>query len=179
MLGTSLGEGNGNPLQYSCLENPADRGAWWTAVFGVTQSQTRLKRLSSSSSSSSRDLPGGSVVKTLCSQCRGPRFNLCSGKLIPYTTQSSHAATKDPVYRNEDLRFCVPQLRPRAANIKKYFKNKVFGKILKNSFLPISDFDIAGAGLSTTKTNTETSIMYHLSRRQFHRIMITLDPLDS
>ena len=39
----------GNPLQYSCLENPRDRGAWWTAVYGVTQSQTRLKRLSSSS----------------------------------------------------------------------------------------------------------------------------------
>ena len=47
------GEGNGNPLQYSCLENPRDRGSWWAAVYGVTQSQTRLKRLSSSSSSSS------------------------------------------------------------------------------------------------------------------------------
>ena len=48
-----LGEGNGNPLQCSCLENPRDGGAWWAAVCGVTQSQTRLKRLSSSSSSSS------------------------------------------------------------------------------------------------------------------------------
>ena len=38
--------GEGNPLQYSCLENPVDRGAWWTAVQGVTQSQTQLKRLS-------------------------------------------------------------------------------------------------------------------------------------
>jgi len=47
-----VGEGNGNPLQYSCLENPRDGGAWWAAVCGVTQSQTRLKRLSSSSSSS-------------------------------------------------------------------------------------------------------------------------------
>ena len=37
------GEGNGNPLQCSCLENPRDRGAWWAAVYGVTQSQTRLK----------------------------------------------------------------------------------------------------------------------------------------
>ena len=45
-----IGEGNGNPLQCSCLENPSDRGAWWTAVYGVSQSQTRLKRLSSSSS---------------------------------------------------------------------------------------------------------------------------------
>ena len=45
-----IGGGNGNPLQYSCLENPRDRGAWWAAVYGVTQSQTWLKRCSSSSS---------------------------------------------------------------------------------------------------------------------------------
>ena len=45
------GKGNGNPLQYSCLENPRDRGAWWAAAYGVAQSRTRLKRLSSSSSS--------------------------------------------------------------------------------------------------------------------------------
>ena len=44
-----IGEGHGNPLQCSCLENPRDRGAWWAAVYGVAQSQTRLKRLSSSS----------------------------------------------------------------------------------------------------------------------------------
>ena len=42
------GEGNGNLLQCSCLENPRDRGAWWAAIYGVTQIQTRLKRLSSS-----------------------------------------------------------------------------------------------------------------------------------
>ena len=47
-----IGEGNGNPLQCSCLENPRDRGAWWAAVYGVAQSQTRLRWLSSSSSSS-------------------------------------------------------------------------------------------------------------------------------
>ena len=46
-----IAEGNGNPLQCSCLENPRDRGAWWAAVYGVAQSQTRLKQLSSSSSS--------------------------------------------------------------------------------------------------------------------------------
>ena len=46
------GEGNGNPLQCSCLENPRDSRAWWAAVSGVAQSWTRLKRLSSSSSSS-------------------------------------------------------------------------------------------------------------------------------
>ena len=40
-----IGEGNGNPLQCSCLENPRDGGAWWAAVYGVTQSQTRLSDL--------------------------------------------------------------------------------------------------------------------------------------
>ena len=47
-----IGEGNGNPLQYSCLENPRDGEAWWAAIYGVVQSRTRMKRLSSSSSSS-------------------------------------------------------------------------------------------------------------------------------
>ena len=41
-LGISSGEGNGNPLQYSCLENDMDREAWWAIVHGVTKSQTRL-----------------------------------------------------------------------------------------------------------------------------------------
>ena len=41
-----IGEGNGNPLQYSCLENPRDGGDWWAAVYEVAQSQTRLKQLS-------------------------------------------------------------------------------------------------------------------------------------
>ena len=45
-----IGEGSGTPLQCSCLENPRDGGAWWAAVYGVAQSRTRLKRLSSSSS---------------------------------------------------------------------------------------------------------------------------------
>ena len=45
-----IGEGNGNPLQCSCLENPRDGGAWWAAVSGVAQSRTGQKRLSSSSS---------------------------------------------------------------------------------------------------------------------------------
>ena len=47
-----IGEGNGNPLQCSCLENPRDGGAWWAAGYGVAQSRTRLKRLSSSSRAS-------------------------------------------------------------------------------------------------------------------------------
>ena len=46
-----IGEGNGNPLQCSCLENPRDGGTWWAVIYEVAQSRTRLKRLSSSSSS--------------------------------------------------------------------------------------------------------------------------------
>ena len=70
------GEGNGNPLQCSCLENPKDGGAWWAAVYGVAQSRTWLKRLSSSSSSSSSSgsvymgFPGGASGKEPACQCR-------------------------------------------------------------------------------------------------------------
>ena len=52
-----IGEGSGNPLQCSCLENPRDGGAWWAAIYGVTQSRTSLKQLSSSSSIPSFHLP--------------------------------------------------------------------------------------------------------------------------
>ena len=45
-LGRSPGEGNGNPHQYSCLENPMDRGAWWAGIYKVTKSWTQLKQLS-------------------------------------------------------------------------------------------------------------------------------------
>ena len=57
------GEGNGSPLQYSCLENPRDEGAWWAAVYGVAQSQTRLKRLSSSSSRLLLNLYAGYIMR--------------------------------------------------------------------------------------------------------------------
>ena len=57
LLQLHLGEGNGIPIQYSCLENPRDGGAWWAAIYGVTQSRTWLKRLNSSSSSYISFLP--------------------------------------------------------------------------------------------------------------------------
>ena len=59
-----IGEGNGNPLQCSCLENPRDGGAWWAAVYGVAQSRTRLKRLSSSS-----------IVDSQCFSCIAKSFS--------------------------------------------------------------------------------------------------------
>ena len=57
-----IGEGNGNPLQCPCLENPKDGGAWWAAIYGVAQSQTQLRQLSSSSSSSREAHQGNSSL---------------------------------------------------------------------------------------------------------------------
>ena len=64
-----IGEGNGNPLQSSCLENPRDGGAWWAAVYGVTQSRTWLKRLRSSSSVYMSILFSPSLPLFLCQLC--------------------------------------------------------------------------------------------------------------
>ena len=59
-------DANGNPLQCSCLENPRDGGAWWAAVYGVAQSRTRLKRLSSSLAVDTReDCAGAEVLRPL------------------------------------------------------------------------------------------------------------------
>ena len=69
-----IGEGNGNPLQCSCLANPRDGGAWWAAICGVAQSRTRLKRLSSS-----KGLPF-SGKESSC-QCRRRRFSLWVHKI--------------------------------------------------------------------------------------------------
>ena len=97
-LVASVREGNGTPLQCSCLENPRDRGAWWAAVYGVAQSRTRLKRLSSSSGNSSscglyflktnsthhplpRLLPTRSDNQK-CLQTSAPKFSLGGGGSI-------------------------------------------------------------------------------------------------
>ena len=72
-----IGEGNGNPFQCSCLENPRDRGAWWAAIYGVAQSRTQLKRLSSSSSAPNLD----ACLK---------HMNLLSGIIHTYTHHSSY-----------------------------------------------------------------------------------------
>ena len=79
-----IGEGNGNPLQCSCLENPRDMGAWWAAVYGVTQSWTRLKWLSSSSNIMYQGFPGGSTGKEHTCQWRKSkilRFNIWVKKI--------------------------------------------------------------------------------------------------
>ena len=85
-----IGEGNGDPLQCSCLENPRDGGAWWAAVYGVAQSWTRLKQLISSSSSSLNSsifrnsfksgwavesLPKLYIIQNKCCHFRFPTFD--------------------------------------------------------------------------------------------------------
>ena len=67
VLAHLVGEGNGTALQYSCLENPMGRGAWWAAVHGVTKSGTQLKPHSSSSSSSSFSTQNNPEVVTMIS----------------------------------------------------------------------------------------------------------------
>ena len=129
------GERNGNPLQYSCLENPRDGGAWWATAYGVSQSQTWLMQLSSSSSKEStkvstilgwahssrklllkslnQDFPGRPVVKNL--HCRAG--NMCSipgqGTKIPYAMeQPGLRATTTEHLRS---RVCMPKLGPDTA----------------------------------------------------------------
>ena len=76
-----IGEGNGNPLQCSCLENPRDGEAWWAAVYGVAQSRTRLKRLSSSSSSRLYPSPLTSILWSR--NISELVVNIWKGKVLP------------------------------------------------------------------------------------------------
>ena len=92
-----IGEENGNPLQCSCLENPRDGGAWWAAVYGVTQSQTRLKWLSSSSSSSSSD-----------SKCENPGFwLLTSASTLQDSLSPQGMSFRDDIPKERWSRVCT------------------------------------------------------------------------
>ena len=86
-----IGEGNGNPLQCSCLENPRDGGAWWAAVYGVAQSRTWLKRLSSSSSSSRRVTSWAQelYIITFKQSCFRPTWNTTGGTVQCLGTDSA------------------------------------------------------------------------------------------
>ena len=77
-LGEAAGEGNGNPLQCSCLENPRDGGAWWAAIYGVAQSRTLLKWLSSSRGSSKTFGFGRDCCKTFPDKVTSTIFQIFS-----------------------------------------------------------------------------------------------------
>ena len=86
------GEGNGNPLQCSCLENSRDGGAWWAAVYGVAQSRTRLTRLSSSSSSEQQVESGLAIHCFPCSKTSN-----AVGVGRHFSPQIPHSVTPDKV----------------------------------------------------------------------------------
>ena len=91
------GEGNGNPLQCSCLENPRDRGACWAAICGVSQSQTRLTWPSSSSKHTSRQpliLPRASMWETLFLYCLNCSLYILSSSSL---LESYPSLTPQPV----------------------------------------------------------------------------------
>ena len=112
-----IGEGNGNPLQCSCLENPRDGEAWWAAIYGVAQSRTQLKWLSSSSST--RLVWGLSEIRwvlsirmrfvSVCSSYHNKVHGLRGWSNRNTTTKSLSTATKDPACCNKDQRAHVPQ----------------------------------------------------------------------
>ena len=93
-----IGEGNGNPPQCSCLENPRDGGAWWAAIYGVAQSRTRLKRLSSSSSSSLVVWDNDKMPETGHSNS-AQYFLRNATKILNKTVLSSHMDKKDTIIK--------------------------------------------------------------------------------
>ena len=81
-----IGEGNGNPLQCSCPENPRHGGAWWAAVYGVAQSRTRLKRLSKQASKQDENINFPNITSPLlkfCFQILSHPISVLSPKLSP------------------------------------------------------------------------------------------------
>jgi len=96
-----IGEGNNNPLQCSCLENPRDGGTWWAAICGVAQSQTRLKQLSSSSSSVYIPTRSPNYVLSLWQILQGQQVGLTKAlfKLVLL------------YWVSESVRFCMNPLR--------------------------------------------------------------------
>ena len=110
-------EGNGNPLQCSCLENPRDGGAWWAAVSGVAQSQTQLKRLSSSSQ---EDSTCHGAIKLMC-------HNSWACTLEPVHATTTEAgeprACALQLEKPPQWEVCAPQLesRPHLAQLEKAF----------------------------------------------------------
>ena len=90
-----IGEGNGNPLQCSFLENPRDRGAWWAAVYGVAQSRTQLKRLSSSSS---RPFQGKGPIRTLFPALHNDPEALASCSLLSKCKESVTPVPYNPPF---------------------------------------------------------------------------------
>ena len=116
-----LGEGNGTPLQNSCLENPMDGGAWQAALYGVAQSWTRLKRLSSSSSNA---YPS----KTLSKQCRGRNTSklILRGHHHPDTKARQRQHKKRKLQANSKIDRCKnPKKKILTKRIQQHIKKLI------------------------------------------------------
>ena len=107
-----IGEGNGNPLQCSCLENSRDGGAWWAAVYGVAQSRTWRKQLSSSSSTSEVWTEQQSRKATTGKDSENKSQNKISKLLVPdHGTDQGGFPTSLETGRLEVSLFCFPLCR--------------------------------------------------------------------
>ena len=121
-----IGEGNGNPLQCSCLENPRDGGAWWAAFYGVAQSRTQLKRLNSSSSMLIQETPLESSLSDSCDLYPAAEFSLLL-KLqrfpIPYRPELRflRKAFTGPQHSLHPLSNCLPLPRKAPLPILRLF----------------------------------------------------------
>ena len=93
-----IGEGNGNPLQCCCPKNPRDGGAWWAAVYGIAQSRTRLKQLSSCSSSTGLyktvPHPPGPASSHPCPHALHPHIHAAEGSSLPPLFSQSFGFTQ-------------------------------------------------------------------------------------
>ena len=142
-----IGGGNGNPLQCSCLENPRDGGAWWAAICGVAQSQTRLKRLSGSSRVTNTH---GNYFSLLSKELLGPETVFCSchyhtlmhphPRFHPETSSVRHSPTRNMlpdlfarisllVVMRTDVEAETPILWPPDAKNWLIWKTLMLGKI--------------------------------------------------
>ena len=115
-----IGEGNGNPLQYSCLENPRDGGAWWAAVYGVAQSWTQLKRLSSKWSEQTPKYAGEELPRQRNSNYRDSLIGLCLGVRGSQFTCLPHPESCTPSARFHQVvllpSHCVPNTQTSGLN---------------------------------------------------------------
>ena len=133
------GEGNGNPLQCSCLENPRDGGAWWAAVYGVAQSRTRLKRLSSNTSKVAAVLLMGQEITNLkiklSSRCHAEFKWMCVTPLQVNESMHSWECIRNHilgVWNHSDFSIDISKLHQDIQNMKQV-ESDFFSQWLSNS----------------------------------------------
>ena len=148
-----LGEGNGNPLQCSCLENPRDGGAWWAAVYGVAQSQTRLRQLSSSSSGSR--LP-----------CPPPTPGACSLMSIESVMPSNHLILCYPLLLSQPSIFPSIRVFSNESALPIIWPNYwsfSFSISPSNEYLGLISFRIAWLDLLAVPETLKSLLQHHSS----------------